>query len=107
MKIWLRKLVAEVGLAEYLVPAFKFQCDFCGANICAPVPEPGTWIDLPCGSCKEKHHLYWTGEFWKYESSKPAGEFVSPSFAVWNDRKIAEDGVRLIQDRQERQKPQT
>jgi len=100
-------LVAGVGLAEYLVPAFKFQCDACGANICAPVPKPGTWIALPCGSCEEKHHLYWTGEFWKYESSKPAGEFVSLPVNVRDDRQIAKDGVDLIAERQKRAMPRT
>jgi hypothetical protein len=100
MKVWLRKLMAEVGLAEYLVPAFKFQCDACGAAIIAPVPEEGTQINLRC-QCGYEHKMFWTGEFWRYQKitvGEPY-EFRPVPVDVPTDEQIAKEAVDLLQKR--------
>lgn len=63
MKQWLRSLLSEVGLAPYLVPAFRFQCD-CGKNIIGPIPEEGTIIRPVC-ECGIRFEMTWIGTRWR------------------------------------------
>lgn len=99
MKPWLRDLFGKVGLAEYLVPAFKFQCDLCGETIAAPVPEPGTLLNIKC-RCGSEHKMVWTGEFWKYQNLAMEKEYVPPPFASGEERDIAAKGVEFLQQKQ-------
>jgi hypothetical protein len=100
MKAWLRSLVGKVGLAEYLVPAFKFQCDMCGETIAAPVPKPMTWLNIRC-KCGHEHKMVWTGEFWKYQNPAIEKEYVPPPFGSETDQELAKGGVDILQRKQQ------
>lgn len=102
MKPWLREVFGKVGLAEYLVPAFKFQCDMCGMTIAAPVPEPETLLSIKC-HCGHEHRMFWTGEFWKYQNLATEKEYVPPSFGSDTDESLTKGGVDFLQQKQNRQ----
>jgi hypothetical protein len=96
MKVWLRWLLSKLGLADYFVPAFRFQCD-CGNSIAAPVPPEGTTIRLNC-SCGVRHALHWTGKCWKhnlpdlnyeYQPAPTLGEEATTAFARYAQDKKA------------------
>jgi hypothetical protein len=95
-------MFGKVGLAEYLVPAFKFQCDMCMETIAAPVPEPGTLLNIKC-RCGNEHKMVWTGEFWKYQNSATEKGYVPPPFGSEADGTIAKGGVDFLQQKQNRQ----
>jgi hypothetical protein len=67
MKVWLRWLLSKLGLADYFIPAFRFQCE-CGRSVAMPVPKDGTTIRINC-ACGTRNEMMWTGAVWKFQSS--------------------------------------
>jgi len=90
------------------VPAFTFACDGCSLVFVSPIPEVGTFIDFACGGCGKRYHLLWTGKFWvRGDSEEAKKEFVPLAVEVRNDVQIAEDALKVIEERQKRSMPRT
>ncbi len=100
MKKYLRWILSKLGLTDYFISAFRFQCD-CGREICGPVPKDGTTIRLHC-KCGIGHEMMWTGRVWQYKNlSEDHLDIPSPIQGAI-DADVAREAVRLLAEKQAR-----